>query len=156
MKIVHYISENKCRVIEGELRIKELNDFLDKLRLHKYIWICEDGSGIVTKIQLDSHTNQLVGLVLPFNSKTGIPIPFTYLATSAEEIKKLVDNEKSTHVYLVLAQSIVEGVPPFILQMFGTNNKFTAENVVNRWKHTEEKLKRCAILAFIEIYYIFY
>lgn len=110
----------------------ELNDFLDKLGLPKSIWVREDGSGIVTKIQHDPNSNQLVGIVFPFNSKTGIPMAFKHLATSAEEVQTLLEYEKSTHVYLVLAQSILEGVPPFILQIFGTNNKFTSENVLKR------------------------
>lgn len=139
---VNYISQNKPRILEGEIRAKELSDYLDALGLHKYVWISEDGTGIVSKIQHDPYTNQLVGLVLPFDSKTGIPVAFTYVASSAEEIQKLVGHDISTHVYLVLAQSIVEGVPPFILQIFGTNNKFTAEDVMKRWDYIIQCLRK--------------
>lgn len=139
---MNYIGENKCRIVEGELRSRELRKYLDDLGLPDDIWICEDASGIVAKIQHDSTTNQLVGLALPLNSETGLPIPFTYIASSAEDIQRFIRYEKSSLVYLVLAQPLVEGVPPFILQIFGTNNKFTAQDVSRRWEHTMNELKK--------------
>lgn len=96
-----------------------MKDFLDYLKLPKIVWISEDGTGIVPKIEHDPHTNQLIGLVLPLDSKSGIPKAYTYLANSAESIQKFSEHEKSTHVYMVLAQPLVDGAPPFILQIFG-------------------------------------
>lgn len=139
---MNYISKEKCRLIEGQLRVRELNEFLDKPGVHKFIWICEDATGIVSRIEHDPNTNQLVGLVLPIDSKTGIPIPFRYMADTAEQIQKFMEYEKATHVYLVLAQSLVEGVPPFILQIFGNSHKFKAVDVLKRWQHTTEYLQK--------------
>lgn len=135
-----YISQNKCRIVEGELRAKGLNEYLNKLGVQKDVWICEDATGIVSNIQLDPRTNQLVGIVLPLDS-SGIPKAFSYLATSAEKIQNFLNYSKSTHVYLVLAQPLVEGVPPFILQLYGTNNTFKTEHVLKRWEYTVECLK---------------
>lgn len=49
--------------------------------------------------------------------------------------------EKSSLVYVVTAQPL-NCVPPFILQVYGTNNKFTAQNVHLRWQHTINELER--------------
>lgn len=84
---VAYIKQNKERMVEGELRCKQLNAYLERLNLKKSIWLCEDASGIIVKIEYDPSTNQIVGLVLPLNSHTGIPILFSFMAdTAAEEV----------------------------------------------------------------------
>lgn len=48
-------------------------------------------------------------------------------------------------VYVVMAQASNERVPPFILLMHGTNNKFTAGDVVRRWHFTKTELERYTI-----------
>lgn len=137
-----YISQFKTRIVEGELRHKELNHYLDSIKAKKCIWLSEDASGIVSKIEYDPQTNQMIGIVLPICHETGFPIPFTYLARSANEIEANVDKPKSAYVYVVMAQPLKEGAHPFILQIFGTDNKFKSENVLKRWKHTVDILER--------------
>lgn len=137
-----YISQNKPKIIEGKLRCEELHAYLDALKLNKCVWLSEDASGIVPKIEFDSKTNQMVGLVLPMDQNTGMPIAFKYLARNANEIQENMQRKKSTLVYIVLAQPLKKCVPPFILQVFGTDNTFTSNNVLLRWKHTINELKR--------------
>lgn len=139
---VAYIKQNKQRMIEGELRCKQLNEYLEQLQLKKCIWLCEDATGIVSKIEYDPSTNQIVGLVLPFNSKTGNPISFSFMAESDADIRKFVKMRTSKHFYLVLAQPLVAKVPPFVLQMFGSDNTFTSVDVHRRWVHTIEELNK--------------
>lgn len=140
--LVSYINQNKTTIIEGELRIKELNHYLECLKLEKLVWLCEDGSSIVSKVDFDPKTNQMVGLVLPFNSSTGMPITFTYLAENEDEIYKNMRSRMSSHVYLVMAQPMMIGVPPFIIQLFGTDNTFKTQNVLLRWKFIKAELER--------------
>lgn len=139
---MHYISQFKTRIVEGELRCKELRAYLEKINSKMNVWLCEDGSGINTKVELDPSTNQLVGIVLPFNFENGMPISFTFLADSAEKMRKHMEERTSTHVYIVLAQPLIQNAPPFILQIFGTDNKFTAHNVLQRWNWTAAELKK--------------
>lgn len=127
-------------VTEGELRCKELSTYLDKMNAPRTVWLSEDGSGINTKISYDSTTNQLVGLVLPFNDENGMPISFTYRPKSAKDMEEMIKNPKSTHIYVVMAQPIKSNTQSFILQMFGTDNKFTGLNVSNRWSYTKKEL----------------
>lgn len=139
---VSYINKNKKRIVEGELRCKELASFLEKVGAPRVVWLAEDGSGIVSKVSYDSSTNQLVGLVLPFHSETGIPISFTYKPKSVRDLEEFLKHPKSTHVYIIMAQPIKSNTPPFILQMYGTDNKFQAINVVRRWDHTIRELEK--------------
>lgn len=137
-----YINKRKQKIIEGELRCHELSTYLEELNAKKCVWLSEDATGISVKIEYDPISNQLVGVVLPFNSKTGIPESFTFVANSADDIKRIVKSPKSTHVYVVLAQPLVDHAPPFVLQIFGTDNRFKAQNVVQRWDYTIDELKK--------------
>lgn len=134
-----YIEENKKIIIEGQLRCKELSDYLCQLDAPKLVWLSEDGSGIVQKAIFDSKTNQIVGLVLPFNDD-GLPKTFSFVAETVSDIERFIKLPTSTHVYVVMAQPIQLNSAPFILQVFGTNSQFTAEDVQNRWKTTQLEL----------------
>lgn len=48
----------------------------------------------------------------------------------------------SKFVYIVMAQALDEKIPPFILQMFGTNAAFSTQDVVNRWHFTKSELQK--------------
>lgn len=72
---VRCVNDLKTRVVEGELRTKELMKYLDAHKTEKIVWISEDATAIISKIKYDPITNQLVGVLLPFN-KNGNPIPF--------------------------------------------------------------------------------
>lgn len=137
-----YINQNKSTVVEGELRIKELSHYLESLNLEKNVWLSEDATGIVTKVEFDPRSNQMIGLVLPVDPINGMPIQFSYMASNEGEIQKNMQKcNQSTHIYLVMAQPL-KNVPPFILQLFGTDNKFTAQNVLLRWQHIRSELER--------------
>lgn len=137
------INKKKEKIIEGELRCQPLAQYLDKLDAPKVVWLVEDGSGIVPKVCFDSTTNQLVGLVLPIDKNTGMPVTFSFTPQTANEIEDQINqNPKSTTVYLVLAQPLLDNAPPFILQVFGSDNRFTSKNVINRWQHTQDQLAR--------------
>lgn len=141
--VVARICDNR-RVIEGELRCEQLRAYLHNLKVEKAVWLSEDGSGIVSDIHYDTISDQLVGFVLPFGTDTGSPIPFSFKARDGEEIIKHMSSniQKSCLVYLVMAQPLSVGVPPFVLQIFGTDNRFSKEDVVKRWNHTQNELAK--------------
>lgn len=109
------------------------------------VWLSEDGSGIVPKVEYDALNSQLVGQVLPTNENTGMPIKLSFVVRSAEEIEKRLKNEsvnKATLVYIVVAQPLKRNVPPFVLSIFGTDNQFTSDQVLKRWHFMEAELAR--------------
>lgn len=142
MKIVRCISNNKKPVVEGEVRSKELSDYLENMRTKKIVWISEDGTVIKANVTYDPSTNQLVGLVPPINQSTGCPQTLVFTATDAETIKRLLQRERSRTLYLVMAKPLDENIPPFVLQIFGTDNKLKKEDIIKRWKFTTAELNR--------------
>lgn len=137
-----YISRKKRFVAEGELRCMELADYLEKMDAPKRVWISEDASGVVQRTSYHSPTGQLVGLVLPVDPQTGMPIPFSFIPHTADDIAEQMKGSKASMIYIIMAQSIKEGVPPFVLQMFGTDNSFTTEVMLKRWHHTKTELAK--------------
>lgn len=138
---VRNINETKNSIIEGEIRGQALFDYLTERCAGSDVWLSEDASGIVPAIQYDSSSDQLIGMVLPMD-KFGCPQKYESTACNEDEIRKFVQYPKSTLVYVVMATPLKEGVPPFLLQMFGTNNTFTTANVVHRWNFIINDLKR--------------
>lgn len=106
------------------------------------MWLCEDGSGINASMKFDPVTNQIIGAVLPINQISGIPESFVFNAKTAAEMQRISSKPVSTIVYIVLAQPLVENAPPFVLQVFGTDNKFKSIDVINRWSHTIHELEK--------------
>lgn len=131
--------------MEGQLRCEELNQYLEKVRAEKVVWISEDATAIVPKVNYDAVTDELVGLALPLNQDNGCPVTHSFKANTADHIKENMQKKKSTLVYAVLAQPINEMLPPFILQLYGIDNTFEAKNVMNRWEHTERELEKYGI-----------
>lgn len=119
-----------------------MNEYLTNLKAPKTIWLSEDGTGIVAKVTFDAKTKQLIGLVLPIDARTGVPTPFKFVPQTVEEIENIMQgNPKSSLLYAVLAQPITNA-PPFILQVFGTDNRFRSKDVLMRWRHTRDNLAR--------------
>lgn len=139
---VRCVTEHKARFVEGAIRAEELAEYLTRMECPKHVWISEDTTVISSKVTYDPKTNQLVGLVLPINQATGCPKAFTYVALDAECIKEHLIQAQSTVVYVVMAQPVDEKVPPFVLQLFGSDNKFGSIDVLKRWEHTRKELEK--------------
>ncbi|XP_043289665.1 uncharacterized protein [Venturia canescens] len=146
--ISRVIGNSGCDIKEGVCRAKELKEFLVGRNLPLIVWVSEDATRITGRIQYDTRSNQLVGFVLPLNQK-GMPVCGTYPATSAS---KIVENfEKGTIAslaYVIIAQPLIENAPSFCLSIFGTDNKFYATDVLNRWKYIISCLKKEGITVF--------
>lgn len=137
-----YLQNHKLQISEGELRVAELKTYLEKINAPKYVWLSEDASGIIQKCVYDVKSNKLIGINLPIDPTTGMPISSKYIAKSLQDIEVHMKNPLSYLVYLVLAQPVLPKSPPFVLQIFGTNNRFIAEDVMNRWRYTIAELKK--------------
>lgn len=129
-------------MIEGQLRCQELSEHLKKIGAPNSVFLSEDGSGIVKKIVYDVKSNQLVGIVPPLDPINGSPKIFSYMANSEEEIRKFFELPQSSLVYIIVAQPLIRHAPPFILQIFGTDNKFKATDVQARWRKIRTELKK--------------
>lgn len=130
-----YIADKGPKVIEGELRTEELFEYLIKRGLPLMVCISEDGTRMIGKVSYDPRTNKLVGFPLPLN-KDGMPITNSFLARSSSKIEThYLNNSPSTIAYCIMAQPVVENIPPFALTLFSTDNKFISLSVRRRWLH---------------------
>lgn len=138
--ISRYLQKNGQKMVEGELRCDQLKSYLYERNLPSTVWISEDATRITGKIQYDPSTNQLVGLVLPLNEH-GMPISYSFMARSAKEIEHYFSEGKTASlVYAIMAQPIAEHSGPFCLSLFGTDNRFTSQEVTKRWKFILKEL----------------
>lgn len=110
--------------------------------MKKIIFLSEDATRITQRVERDPRTNQMVGLVLPIDQHTGMPKSLSYLARNCKEIESNMRKPQSDSVYVVMAQPLALNVPPFVLQLFGSNNTFKTSDVLRRWEHTVNELKR--------------
>lgn len=142
-----YIRASNCNITEGILRCHELKIYLAEHGTSFCVNLSEDATRTIGRVQHDSKSNQLVGFVLPIGDKTGMPIPFQYPATNASEIINHFSgkNEISTFLNVIMAQPIDPNVPAFCLLIFGSNNKYTSRDVINRWKNIVDQLAKVDI-----------
>lgn len=143
-----YVQKMNCRVNEGILRCNELNLFLEYRNWPKIVSLSEDATRIVGRVQYDRKTNQVLGFVQPIAARNGMPIPFSFPARNAHEIMQYFDGTKSESqlVNVIMAQPIgLEASYGFCLMLFSSDNKYTSDDVCNRWKFIIDTLKELDI-----------
>lgn len=141
-----YIRRTNCNIVEGILRIEELLLYLEQRNLPLVVSLSEDATRIEGKIQYDLKTNQMIGFVLPINHQTGMPIPYSYNARNASEIFEhfASGNEAAHFVNVIMGQPLAK-VAPFCLLIYGSNGKYTTEDVSKKWLFIVDQLKNVNI-----------
>lgn len=143
-----FITDNGPPIIEGEMRVDELLQYLQSRNFPLRISMSEDGTRCTAKISYDPKTNQLVGYALPLDTN-GMPIVSSFPARNVREIYQHYINPSniiSSTAYVQMAQPTEPpGAPPFCLMMYSTNNKFTALDVYRRWIFQAGKLNEKGI-----------
>ena len=120
---------------EGEFRFDDLVVHLESYGAQKVVAIAEDATRVIARADYDYETDRVVGFVLPCND-AGLPLSDTFLATSLSAIEKMFAScELAKYAYAYVAQPVCLNVPPFCFACIGSNNRFTAEDVLQRWKY---------------------
>lgn len=145
-----YINASKFYVPEGILRIPELLKYLEERKLPLAVCLSEDATRIVGRLQYNKNTNQIVGFTLPIHNGTGMPIPFSYPAKSAQQIVNhfSFDNSISSFVNVIMAQPL-GNYPPLCLSIFGSDCKYSSKDVENRWTYITNELSKVNIKVLI-------
>lgn len=130
-------------MLEGQLRMSELRTHVDEKGYPRYVWMSEDATRITGRVEYDAHTDRCVGFPPPLDPRSGMPNTTGFAASSAEAITGLFEKWKAAqYAYLVLAQPLQKNASAFTVLMFGTDNKFRAQDVLNRWMHMVLKAKQ--------------
>lgn len=140
-----YITQKHGRVIEGQLRIKELSEYLDQRKLQRIVALSEDATRINGIPQYDSKSNEVLGFVLPLGNN-GMPVPHSFPARNFSEIYKYF-HERTTcahFVNVVMAQPMAD-VPAICILLFCSNSQYKAEDVAHRWEFISKELKKANI-----------
>ncbi|KAK4873812.1 hypothetical protein RN001_013172 [Aquatica leii] len=114
--------------------------------LPKVLWISEDATRVSSKVKYDSKTNKLIGFTMPLVN--GMPVTDSFLATSAKRIQDYFQNGiRSNYAYVVMAQPLSPSAPGYCLSIFGTNNRFIADDLMKRWQHIKLNFKKRGIIV---------
>ena len=102
---------------------------------------------MVGRVEYDPETDRCVGFVLSID-QDGLPIVDSFLATSFAAINSMFENGSiSKYAYIYMAQPLGCNIPPFILACLGTDNKFTAKHVLQRWSYICSK-RGISVISF--------
>lgn len=120
---------------EGKFRFSELKAYLTEHNYPLHVWLCEDQTSINNRIQYSPKNNQLVGFT-PSLDENGCPVLNNFPFDSLRQIEQYFEKEsKSNYINMIICQPLVNKSSGFCLCVYGTNNRFTAEDVDKRWKH---------------------
>ena len=148
LRTVQRIVSNEYQPLhEGDFRFDELLMHLNLYKSSKVVTIGEDATRVIARVEYDSESNRLVGFVLP-GDEEGLPISSSFIATSFESIKKSFQTgDVAKYAFVYMAQPLSDGVPAFCLACLGTNNKFTSDLVLKRWRYIFTECKKRGILV---------
>lgn len=107
------------------------------------VWLAEDATAIVTRIEYKADNNQVIGYVPTLVPGTGLPKVESFPATSVSVVKNYVDlytKNKSKSVYAIVAIPLSNKASPYVLCVFGTDNKFSYLNVLERYEILTRKI----------------
>ena len=120
---------------DGEYRFKGLLHHLNKHKCTKIVSIGEDATRVISRVDYDSSSDQLVGFVLPMDS-SGLPKLDSFPASSFETIENhFLVGTVAKYAFVYMAQPLSKTVPSYVLACLSSDNKFTAEHVIQRWKY---------------------
>lgn len=133
-------------MVEGCLRSNQLLKYFKDRSLPLVVSISEDATRIDGRIQYDAKTNQISGFVLRLNNETGMPIPYSFQARNVNEILNHFSSGNTVaHFVNVIMARPLANYPPFCLLLFSSDGRYTAEDVIKRWKYIEKELETIGI-----------
>ncbi|XP_050514976.1 uncharacterized protein LOC126890166 [Diabrotica virgifera virgifera] len=133
---IHRQLEEMNNILEGEVRIEDLKLYLQKRNYPPIIFISEDQTALIKKVQYDSASNQMVGFVAPLQEQTRFPRINKFPVDSVSDIENAFKNKTlAINAYIFMAQPLVDGSPAFCISIFGSDNRFTSEDVYKRWQY---------------------
>ena len=125
---------------DGEFRFQELLQHLNKHKCAKIVAVGEDATQLILRVDYDSTSDQLAGFFLPVDS-SGLPKLDSFIASSFNAIEKHFSEgiiAKCAFLYGTAIEQI------FILACLSSDNQFTAEHVMQKWKYIHSE---CAKLG---------
>lgn len=99
------------------------------------VFIAEDGTSVVDRIEYNRQGDCLTGFSAPLNENTGLPRSDHFKATTMSSVQHYFETErdnKAKTIYALVAIPLTEKAPPYILALFGTSNSFNHNDCIKR------------------------
>lgn len=126
------IKEKGMKLSEGEFRFDLLRNYFT-INKCSFAFACEDSTSVIPRISYDVESDSFVGLSAPLNGN-GTPRLKSFQTDRFDELKSWFETfSRSKSINLHVVQPLTDLVPSFILAAYGTNNKFSATDVLKRW-----------------------
>ncbi|CAF1075093.1 unnamed protein product [Rotaria sordida] len=138
---------------EGKFRFDESKNYLDSINC-QFVFISEDSSAIIPRVEYDSIFNNFNGLVTPVLD--GKPIENAFNCQSFEELKFLIENNTRANLVNIhclqpiFNQDISITSAATVLAAYGTDNKLTSMDIIKRWVMIYQQLhsRNIRVLGF--------
>ena len=139
-KVQNIIHKEYTPFREGQFYFDGLLKHLKKHRAPYIVTIAEDATRIIKNVEYDAVSNSCIGFVLPVGSN-GVPLTDSLTVTFFEGIENyFAVHTMAKYAYVYMVQPLKEGVPPFCLACIGSDNKFNADDVLQRWQYINSEL----------------
>ncbi|CAF5226530.1 unnamed protein product, partial [Rotaria magnacalcarata] len=122
--------------LEAEFRFNESEIHLNSIQC-QYIFVSEDCSAIIPRIEYDSNLDTFNGFVTPLLE--GVPSENAFKCSVFEQLEDLFEttpqaNLVNIHVIQPILDSHVNILPAAtVLSAYGTDHKITAIDILKRW-----------------------
>lgn len=137
-----HIRKYTTDIVEGVLDIAGLKKYLEDNGYPLAVALCEDGTRITAATEYDCVQDSIRGLVAPFNVH-GLPVQDVFVAATPHKMMEDLKNYSlGNYGYVQIALPLVNGAAPYVLYHACSDNKFEYRDVLNRWKYTEDLLRR--------------
>ncbi|CAF3917309.1 unnamed protein product [Rotaria magnacalcarata] len=111
-----------------------MSDYISSKKL-KFVYAAEDCTSVISKITYNTRSNNFTGFVPPL--KGGLPQINTFSTESFAELQHWFSTVSMSHLLnahmIQPATSTSDSCAPFLLSAYGTDNCFTAQDIVLRW-----------------------
>ncbi len=145
-ELKYFASREDLDFREGVLRSEELLRYLIKHEYPMHGWGSEDATKNTPGVRYCPKTNRMVGLVGPLNEGTGFPDLSNFEFNTVEKAFEVYQSHsKAEYINVQMFQPLQSNSVPFVINMFGTDNRFTHVHVRNRWINTKNALEYLGI-----------
>ncbi|CAF1416682.1 unnamed protein product [Adineta steineri] len=127
---------NRNPYLEAKFRYEESKTYLESIQCN-YIFLSEDCSAIIPRIEYDSYSNTFNGFVTPIID--GIPLENYFSCKTYDELKLLFEttsraNLVNVHLMQPICSKYYNVIPSAsVLAAYGTDNKLTSMDILKRW-----------------------
>lgn len=139
--IQRHINEKTIHIKEGIINAEGLKAYLIKYGFPLAVVLCEDGTRITSSTDYDYNADSITGLGAPMDSN-GLPVRNLFKANTPYKMASdLKSYPVGNYAYVQMAIPLSKEAAPYVIYHACSNNKFSYNDVLNRWNYTESLLK---------------